>query len=449
MVLAVALLAIPATPAYDPWAWLVWGREVAHLQLDTLGGPAWKPLPVAITTLLSPFGEGAPTLWLVISRAAGLLTLVAVYRLATHFAGRVAGLVAAALLLLTPDADPRFARLILEGHSAPVTAALALWAVDRHLAGRPTAALLLGTALALDRPEAWPFLAVYAVWLWRRDPGQRALIAIALPLVPLLWFGGDWWGSGSPWHGAGGAQVVANESNRTLDALHRVAEVVVVPAWFAAAFAVVDARRRHENTLIVLAGGALAWCAIVVAMTTVFGYAALSRFFLPAAALLCVLAGIGVVRVWAAIPAGAARAWIIAALVIASIALSAPRVLGSGAVIAEVEARERIVSGLDVAVERAGGRRAVLSCGRVVVDGGGVPQLALAWKLDVALADVHRRIDGHDRVVLFARTERRANNLLARTDSPTEAVALARSADWQVFGRGCPERTAPGQLRNG
>ena len=142
---------------------------------------------------------------------------------------------------------------------------------------------------------------------------------------------------------------------------------------------------------------------------------------------------------WNAIPTGGARPWIIAALVIVSIGLSAPRVLGSDAVIVEVEARERIVSGLDVAVERAGGRRAVLSCGRVVVDGGGVPQLALAWKLDVALADVHRRIDGHDRVVVFARTARRATNLLARTGSPAEAVMLARSADWQVYGRGCPD----------
>ena len=111
-------------------------------------------------------------------------------------------------------------------------------------------------------------------------------------------------------------------------------------------------------------------------------------------------------------------------------------------VIAEVEARERIVSGLDVAVERAGGRRAVLSCGRVVVDGGGVPQLALAWKLDVPLADVHRRIDGHDRVILFARTERRATKLLAGAgspaDVPAEVAVLARSADWQIYGRGCP-----------
>ena len=81
----------------------------------------------------------------------------------------------------------------------------------------------------------------------------------------------------------------------------------------------------------------------------------------------------------------------------------------------------------------------MLSCGRVIVDGGGVPQLALAWKLDLPLARVHRRIDGHDRVALFAPTARRATRLLARTGSPADALSLARSADWQVYGRGCPE----------
>ena len=39
---ALALL-LPATLAYDPWAWLTWGREIAHLDLDTTGGPSWKP----------------------------------------------------------------------------------------------------------------------------------------------------------------------------------------------------------------------------------------------------------------------------------------------------------------------------------------------------------------------------------------------------------------------
>ena len=29
----------PSMPTYDPWAWIIWGREVAHLDLDTTDGP--------------------------------------------------------------------------------------------------------------------------------------------------------------------------------------------------------------------------------------------------------------------------------------------------------------------------------------------------------------------------------------------------------------------------
>ena len=92
---SVASLALPATLAFDPWAWLVWGREVAHLDLDTTGGPSWKPLPVMATTVLAAGGDLAPTLWLVVARTAGLAALVVAYRLAARFAGPAAGAVAA------------------------------------------------------------------------------------------------------------------------------------------------------------------------------------------------------------------------------------------------------------------------------------------------------------------------------------------------------------------
>jgi hypothetical protein len=57
MALAGASLVLPSEPSYDPWAWLVWGREIAQLDLDTTGGPSWKPLPVAFTLLFAPLGE--------------------------------------------------------------------------------------------------------------------------------------------------------------------------------------------------------------------------------------------------------------------------------------------------------------------------------------------------------------------------------------------------------
>ena len=55
--LAAASLLLPSQPSYDPLAWLIWGRELAHFQLDTAGGPSWKPLPVFVTALFAPFGK--------------------------------------------------------------------------------------------------------------------------------------------------------------------------------------------------------------------------------------------------------------------------------------------------------------------------------------------------------------------------------------------------------
>ena len=60
------------------------------------------------------------------------------------------------------------------GNSEGLLAAAALWAVVAHLDGHRRAALALGTAAALLRPEVWPFLGLYGLWLWRAEPGARA-----------------------------------------------------------------------------------------------------------------------------------------------------------------------------------------------------------------------------------------------------------------------------------
>jgi hypothetical protein len=56
-------LALPSTPTYDPWSWILWGREVLHGDLVTESGPSWKPLPVLFTVPFSLFGDAAPYLW--------------------------------------------------------------------------------------------------------------------------------------------------------------------------------------------------------------------------------------------------------------------------------------------------------------------------------------------------------------------------------------------------
>jgi hypothetical protein len=75
LVLAALSLLLPSAPTYDPWAWIIWGREIAGLDLDTVDGPSWKPLPVIQTTLTAPLGEASPYLWLVTARAGAIAAL--------------------------------------------------------------------------------------------------------------------------------------------------------------------------------------------------------------------------------------------------------------------------------------------------------------------------------------------------------------------------------------
>jgi hypothetical protein len=86
--LAALSLLLPSEPSYDPWAWFVWAREITHLELDTHGGPSWKPLPVALLTVAAPFGDELPVaLWVVLARAGALLALVLAFRLAARLTG--------------------------------------------------------------------------------------------------------------------------------------------------------------------------------------------------------------------------------------------------------------------------------------------------------------------------------------------------------------------------
>src|SRR4051794_16320777 len=64
---ALSAAILPTVPSYDPWSWIVWGREIVnpHLGFSTGGGPSWKPLPVIFTAVYGLFGGAAPTLWVI------------------------------------------------------------------------------------------------------------------------------------------------------------------------------------------------------------------------------------------------------------------------------------------------------------------------------------------------------------------------------------------------
>ena len=59
LALAALSLLMVSAPTYDPWSWIIWGREITQWDLVTTDGPSWKPLPVLFTTPFSLFGDDA------------------------------------------------------------------------------------------------------------------------------------------------------------------------------------------------------------------------------------------------------------------------------------------------------------------------------------------------------------------------------------------------------
>jgi hypothetical protein len=408
---ALSAAVLPTVPSYDPWSWIVWGKEVTdpHLSFFVGGGPSWKPLPVIFTTVFGLFGGAAPTLWVIAARAGGLLGLVAAYRLAARLVGGIgwparvgAGAIAVAGVVLTQD----WVYYMFRGTTEPMLIATWLWAIDRHLDGRRGTAFALAVATGLMRPEAWPFIALYAIWLWFREPlfrgpAMRALLLAGLVAIPFLWFVPPWISTGQPLLAATHAHEYNGHlgSSRFVEVLRRGVDLQTVPVLVLALIATALAAVRRERLTLALAGIAAAWWVVVVGMT-LDGYPGLERFYLPAAALACVLAGVGVVRS-AELAAGAAgrvaRAPLPAAALGVAVAvlllgLSVPFVTGRISVArAQKSIASRAVTRLDqlsAAVAAVGGHRAVYPCHSSFTAVNHSVQTALAWKLRVTLGRV-------------------------------------------------------------
>jgi hypothetical protein len=395
---ALSAAVLPTVPSYDPWAWITWGREVtdSHLNFAISGGPSWKPLPWLFTTVYSLFGSAAtPTLWVITARAGGLLGLVAAYRLAARVVGAprwalvTAGLLAAGGIVVTQE----WFYYMFRGTSEPMLIACALWAIDRHLERRYSWAFVLGVALGLMRPEAWPLLLVYGAWLWWRQPRLRVLVVLGLLSLPFFWFVPPWIGSGQPflaakhaaeYNGALGKHPLFTVLGRGLDIqtipVLVLAVAAVALAWF---------RTPRDRLTLGLGAGALAWWVVVVGMT-LDGYPGLERFYLPAAGVACVLAGVGIVRLAELASGGrvAAAFAVIAALVALTIPFTGGRVN-------EAHRQERLASAavtrldqLSAAVAAVRGHSSVFPCKSSFAAVNHSVQTALAFKLHVTLERV-------------------------------------------------------------
>ena len=418
-------------PSFDPYAWLIWARQltsISEVPFGVASPTGWKPLPVLLNLPLAPLGISiAPVVWVWFVRTCALLCLVEAWRLGRLAAGVPAAIGAVALLVLTPQAVP----LIAGGITEAVVTLLLLWGVRTHLEGRPRSAFLAGVTAALARPEMMLAAFPYGVWQAARGRLGRALVVVSPLVAALLWASGDWIGYGRPFAIAGQASTGAEPKQVQaaelpgLELLARSGDQVQVGVALVAALAFVAAIAWAEPVTRAL-GVVVVSVVVPVAIATQFGYPAVPRYLGPLFAVVSVAAGIGAGRL-ASVPGGrGARVAAGAACGAAMLVLAVPAAVDSDrADWRWYAARSSEDATLGEAIASAGGRQAVVDCGP-----------ALAWPADhhTAVAfnlDVRMAMEGDWSVPgvwrwVSTRTARMPNPSVVFVNSPQlERVDLA------------------------
>ena len=432
--LAALSLLWTSQPTYDPWSWILWGREILHLDLSTTNGPSWKPLPAVFTTVFALFGDAAPELWVLVARAGALAGVLFAFVLGRRLAGPWAGLLAAAVLLVAPW----YVRNAALGNSEGLQVAFALAAADRALAGRHRAAFLCGLGLALLRPEAWPFLGLYGAWLAWRHRSELVVVAVGFASLPLLWLLPEQLGAGDWLRAAHRAQQPISGTPADADSPVRA---VLREGWdmlgggsavhwaFLAGLAVVVWRR--DRPLLAMTGLIAAWTLLVGVMSA-SGYSGNVRYLIVPAALAIVVAAAGLALAARELAQRVSVPSLLGPL--AAVALAAYLVVPwadrSEAALDAAEYQSGMTEQLAVVVDRAGGRDRVRACGPVTTGAYLVP--AVAWELDLHIDDL-RLVPEDPGTTLRVHTTNRSSALPTLSPLAGKPVrTLAYTSAWRI-----------------
>jgi hypothetical protein len=412
---------------YDTLYALVWGQQLAggHTpQYYIALAPTPHPLVEGLGFLLSPLGaagmEGI-VVWLGFLALAGCGWVV--YRLGTLWFGRVAGVVAAVLLLtrvpvlsygvrayvdvpylllvlgalLVASSPPR--ERGLEGEPERGSERGGGGEPERGAGqGRSPAIVLALLAFAgLLRPEAWVFSALY--WLYlalaHRAPPRRLLgLAALAACAPLLWMLSDLLVTGDPLWSLANTRHTAHTLARTTGIANvpqyiprRIGEILrpllLVAAALGASFGLLWLRAR------VLVGAAACALAVgVFALFASFGLPINTRYAFLAASILCVFAAGGVFG-WLRLPSGdpRRRPWAIAGVaLLVLLLLTAPaQYRGADRELSNLRRQQRIQDELLTLVDR---HAISLRCAGLVGVPNHRPIPLLALRLDASPARV-------------------------------------------------------------
>jgi hypothetical protein len=423
VVSAILVLWAGTRPSYDAYGWLVWGYQTLHLTLDLGGAPSWKPLPYLFTVPYAVFGHYQLWLWMItavaISLSGGIFAGRIAYRLTLgdppagerQGADRRYGAIAAAVFTgLAVLGLEDYMHYILSVQSDPMIVTFTLAAIDAHLSGRPRWAFALGVLASLGRPEAWPFLALYSVWAWRRLPSMRWMIYAGLALIAFMWFGVPTITNHRPFVAGQLALKSPRElhQNKVIGTIDRFTELQYLPIWLAAVFTVVVAFLRRNRVVLFLAAGSVLWVIVEIAFA-LHGWPALPRYVMEPAAVAAVFAGVAVGWIlneaprlrrglprWAGVPVVAVLA---ATLVPGAVA----RMRTERHDLRHERGRTHEIALLQTTLNRLGGYRHIRNCGEPVTNVEFVSPLAWFTKLDVGFVGHRPDFELHQKypIVLF------------------------------------------------